>query len=81
MFRGNTRWRYATDPSSPFTTRVICLSDIILSSSSSSVRFQTHLQLHVHTAGQAVPRHVLYGISGQTVPVSPVLHRLDKLTL
>lgn len=35
----------------------------------------------MHTAGKSFPGCVLYGISGQTIAVTPVLHGLDKLTL
>lgn len=46
-----------------------------------SLGFHTHLQLHMHTAGQSLSCYILYGISGQAVAVTPVLHGLDKLTL
>lgn len=41
----------------------------------------THLHLHVHTAGQPLPRHLLDGVSAQAVPVASELHRLDEFTL
>lgn len=40
-----------------------------------------HLQLHVHTAGQALPGHVFYGLTRQTIPVARILHRLEEFTL
>ena len=43
--------------------------------------FHFYLELHMHTAGKSFPGHVLYGISGQTIAVTPILHGLDKLTL
>lgn len=43
--------------------------------------FHLYLQLHMHTAGKPFPGHVLYGISGQTIAVTPVHHGLNKLTL
>jgi len=42
---------------------------------------RTHLQLHMHTAGESLFGHLLDGVSGQTVAVTPVLRGLDEFTL
>ena len=40
-----------------------------------------YLQFHVHNAGQALSGHTLYGLHGQAIPVSTILHGLDELAL
>lgn len=40
-----------------------------------------YLQFHMHTAGQTFTSHTLNRLPRQAIPMSSILHRLDKLTL